>query len=70
MERARVRCCVCRSVVPITVLWAVGDTCPCCSQPLQAARRRPKPEAMVGKALGLPDAESPANLVDPGAAKR
>jgi hypothetical protein len=39
VDRIRVRCSVCRSAVPVTVLWAVGDICPHCSQPLRSARR-------------------------------
>jgi hypothetical protein len=68
MERAQVRCPVCRSVVSVTVLWAIGDTCPCCSQPLSAARRRPKPDGVPGKTLALLHAERPANLAGPGVA--
>jgi len=41
VERTRVRCRVCRTAAPITVLWAVGDTCPRCSGPLYTARQRP-----------------------------
>ncbi len=70
MERAQVRCPVCRSVVSVTVLWAVGDTCPCCSQPLYAARPRRKPDGVSRKTLALLHAESPANLVGPGVAKQ
>lgn len=70
VERARVRCRVCRSAVPVTVLWAVGDTCPCCSQPLYAARRRPNLDGVLGKAIALVHTESPANPVVPVARKR
>jgi len=69
VERALVRCPACRSAVPVTVLWAVGDTCPRCSEPLYAARRRTKPEGMLGKTLALPQAELPPNVVGPGRAK-
>jgi hypothetical protein len=51
--------------VSVTVLWAVGDTCPWCSQPLYAARRQPKPDGVPGKTLALLHAESPTNLVGP-----
>ena len=34
----RLRCPVCRSVVPITLVWALGDSCPRCSEPLHAAQ--------------------------------
>jgi hypothetical protein len=30
MERAQVRCPVCKSVVPAMLLWALGDACPRC----------------------------------------
>lgn len=33
----RLRCPICRSVVPITLVWALGDSCPRCSEPLRAA---------------------------------
>ena len=70
MERAQVRCPVCRSVVSVTVLWAIGDTCPRCSQPLYAARRRPNPDRVPGKTRALLHAEWPANLAGPGIAKQ
>jgi hypothetical protein len=69
MERAQVRCPACRSVVYVTVLWAIGDICPCCSQPLYA-RRRPNPDAVPGQTLALLHAEWPANLAGPGVAKQ
>lgn len=34
----RLRCPICRSVVPITLVWALGDSRPRCSEPLRAAR--------------------------------
>ena len=34
----RLRCPVCRSVVPVTLVWALGDSCPRCSEPLRAAQ--------------------------------
>lgn len=37
VERAHVRCPVCRSVVPAMLLWAVGDACPHCHRALQVA---------------------------------
>ncbi len=58
VEQARVRCPVCRSAVPVTVLWAVGDTCPRCSQPLHAARRRPSPAGVLGKAVAVLQTDS------------
>lgn len=41
VDRARIRCPVCRFAVPVTLLWAAGDVCPRCSQPLlyTSARR-------------------------------
>ena len=57
VERARVRCPVCRSAVPLNVLWAVGETCPRCSQPLHAARRKPGPDGLLGKTIALPRAD-------------
>ncbi|HME01876.1 MAG TPA: hypothetical protein VKG38_02460 [Solirubrobacteraceae bacterium] len=39
VERGRVRCSVCRSALPVTVLWAVGESCPRCSGELHACRR-------------------------------
>ena len=44
---ARVRCSVCRSAVPVMVLWATGDTCPRCSLPLNVAHARLNPEGMA-----------------------
>lgn len=64
VEQARVRCPVCRSAVPVTVLWAVGDTCPRCSQPLHAARRRPSPAGVLGKTLAMLQTDSRA--ISPG----
>ena len=49
VERARVRCPVCRSAVPVTVLWAVGDTCPCCSQPLVRCSSSAQPRWRAGQ---------------------
>jgi hypothetical protein len=59
VERARVRCPVCRAAVPVTVLWSVGGRCPGCSQPLEAARRGPSaPDGVLGKTSGLLRVES------------
>jgi hypothetical protein len=58
VERARVRCPVCRVAVPVTVLWPVGGPCPGCSQPLYEARRRPTPGGVLGNAITLLRAES------------
>ena len=41
VERAQVRCPVCRSVVPAMLLWAVGDACPRCQWGLDAGGRQP-----------------------------
>jgi len=53
IDRIGVRCPVCRSAMPIVLLWAVGETCPRCSRPLDAASRRPRPDGVVGRALEL-----------------
>ena len=42
IERIGVRCPVCRSALPILLLWAVGETCPRCSRPLDVARHSPE----------------------------
>ena len=58
-ERIRVRCRACGCVVPVTVLWAIGDTCPHCSQPMTAAPRRRRRDSVVIAALNAsarPDA--------------
>ncbi len=65
VEQARVRCSVCRSAVAVEVLWAVGETCPHCSQPLYAARRRPNPPGVLGRTIAVLHAESPARIVRP-----
>ncbi len=41
VERARIRCPSCRSALPVTVLWAVGNVCPRCSRVLDYASGRP-----------------------------
>ena len=58
IERIRVRCPTCRCTLPLTVLWAVGEVCPRCSQRVNAARRRSKPAGVAGQALALLTAES------------
>jgi hypothetical protein len=70
VDQARVRCPVCRSAVPVEVLWAIGDICPRCSRPLYAARRRPNPAGVLGRTIALLHAESPARIVRPGADKQ
>ena len=55
-DQVLVRCCVCRSVVLLAVLWAVGECCPQCSQRLYAARRRPNRDGVPGRATALLDA--------------
>jgi hypothetical protein len=49
VERGFVRCSVCRSTVPVTVLWAVGESCPRCAGALHACRRH---------AAGVPPAKT------------
>lgn len=68
VDRIRVRCSVCRSAVPITVLWAVGGICPRCSQPLRSANRSfnrddvlDSPDDVLGKPLGVLHAEPSAS---------
>jgi len=36
----RICCAACRCVVPVMVLWVIGDVCPHCGQPLHAPPRR------------------------------
>lgn len=68
VERARIRCPVCRTAVPLTVPWEAGDACPSCSRPLHAARRRPEPAGALGKTLLPLHAEAHANPAPPDAA--
>jgi hypothetical protein len=70
VERARVRCSVCRSAVAIEVLWAVGETCPHCSQPLHTARRRPEPAGVLGATIALLHPDPPAKIVRVGAGEQ
>jgi hypothetical protein len=70
VDRIRVRCRVCRSSVPVTVLWAVGEACPRCSQPLYVARRRPRPAGVLGETIALRHLGASAEVVRPGVAKR
>jgi hypothetical protein len=60
LERARVRCRACRTTVPLAVLWAAGDVCPGCSR-LIAARRRPGPGGVFGKAVALLHPQQPGS---------
>jgi len=70
VESTYVRCSVCRSVVSVTVLWAIGDTCPGCSQALYAARRRANPAGVLGRTIALLHAEALARTVRPGPNKQ
>lgn len=70
VERARIRCSICRSAVPVTVLWAVGESCPRCSRPLYAAYRRPTPDVALAKAIALLHAESASKSRSSGLARR
>lgn len=40
LERAKIRCPVCRSNVPAVVVWAAGDVCPRCDTALNVERAR------------------------------
>ena len=70
IDRIGVRCPVCRSAMPIVLLWAVGETCPRCSRPLDAASRRPRPHGVLGKALELSQATAPGQAARRGTPKR
>jgi hypothetical protein len=70
IDRIAVRCPVCRSAMPIVVLWAVGE-CPRCSRPLvDAASRRLRPHDVLGNALELSQATAPGQAARRGAPKR
>ena len=58
----RLRCPVCRSVVPITLVWALGDSCPRCSKPLRAAQasRTPRGKRARQGSKFTPDAADSA----------
>jgi len=60
VERAHVRCPVCRSVVPAMLLWAVGDACPRCHRALYLARRRRVPGGLFANTLALQAARASA----------
>jgi hypothetical protein len=68
VEEARVRCSECRSAVPVSLLWAVGEICPRCSQSLNAVPRRSTTDGLVGK-IALLHAESRSES-RPGVANR
>jgi hypothetical protein len=70
IDRVRVRCPVCRSTVPVAVLWAVDDLCPRCSTRVYTARRRSAPGGVVGKALALLTAETAPSLIRTEIAKK
>ena len=70
IDRIGVRCPVCRSAMPIVLLWAVGETCPRCSRPLDAASRRPRPQGVVGKTLELSQATAHGQAAGRGTLER
>ena len=70
IDRIRVRCPACRSAVPVSVLWAVGETCPRCSQPMNSARRLPRSDAVVAKTIDLLRAQAPGGPLPPEARRR
>jgi hypothetical protein len=57
LERAKIRCPVCRSSMPAAVVWAAGDVCPRCGSAMRVERPRTS---------GLPAPSSPrsAHAVD------
>ena len=61
VERAHVRCPVCRSAVPAMLLWAVGDACPRCHRALYLARRRRAPGGLFANTLALQAARASAD---------
>ena len=70
IDRIGVRCPVCRSAMPIVLLWAVGETCPRCSRPLDAASRRPRPHGVVGRAVELSHATGDGQAAHRGTPNR
>ena len=70
IDRIGVPCPVCRSAMPIVLLWAVGETCLRCSRPRDAATRRQRAHGVVGKALELSHATAPRQAVRRGAPGR
>jgi len=61
VERAHVRCPVCRSIVPAMLLWAVGDACPRCHRALHLARRQRAPGGLFADTLALQAASASAD---------
>ena len=70
IDRIGVRCPACRSAIPIVLVWAIGETCPRCSRPLDAASRPPRPPGVVGKALELSRVTAQRQAAPGGTAKR
>lgn len=60
LDRTVVRCPVCRSAVPLAVVWMADDACPRCSRPLAAARQRPRPGGVLGQTLAVRSAREAA----------
>ena len=70
IDRSRVRCSGCRSVVPVIVPWAVGERCPRCLEQLHVAHQRSSnPEDVLGRPFRFP-AEPPGRPVRSGATSR
>ncbi len=66
LDRVRIRCRVCGSAVPATVLWAIAETCPRCLQPLQVPVHRHIYRPVSGTAaLRPPPARGPSFQEDP-----
>ncbi len=59
LDRVRVRCGVCGSTTPATVLWAIADTCPACLNPLHVPADRGVDREPAGVASALRHAQAP-----------
>lgn len=67
-----VRCPACRSVAPVTVVWAIGDACPRCSvllrrQDRHAVRRRGGTDGSVLRTV-VGSGRAASAVVPPGGA--
>ncbi len=64
-DRVRVRCRVCGSAVPATVLWATADTCPGCLNPLQVPYHPGRNRETTGIAIALRRSQIPQSSSSP-----